>query len=149
MPSSLLHSPADIIRTMLIDLSLGTAPSDSLTWPVYVSQEPSLPDNCITVYDTTGTDDGHTQPDGELQERHGIQVRIRSVDHPTGWTKSRAIAVALDEEVYRELVTIGASLYRVHAIARSPGPISLGKQTPDTKRDLFTINATVSVRQLI
>lgn len=114
-------------------------------WPVFVGLEPSSPDNCITVYDTVGEKNGRVMTTGEMQLHHGIQVRIRAVDHPTGFTKARAIAVALDEEVYGADVFIDdgqrpASTYRVHSYTRRSGVFALGDESPNSKRQLFTVN---------
>ena len=147
MPGILVHSPADITRYLLIGLGLGVLPSTGGIWPVFVSQEPSLPDNVITTFDMSGLHQGRTQFDGEVQERHGVLVRVRSITHEAGYAKARAIVVALDEDTYDNLINISPNSYRVHAVSRASGPIALGKQMPDTKRDIFTANITVSVRQ--
>lgn len=152
MPGILQHSCADILRRVLIALDLGTDPTQYPNvlgeWPVYVDNEPSDPDNVLTVYDTSGRDGGRTMYDGERQENHGFQVRIRSSDHKTGFTRARAIAVTLDRNVYDEVVTLDGTAYLVHAVSRTSDVIRLGK-APGSKRSLFTINALATgVRQL-
>lgn len=147
MTGSLTHSPADVVRQLLIDLGHGTIPSGGGSWPVFVSQEPNSPDSVITVYDTTERQDGRTMVDGERQEHEGIQVRIRDPDHAGGYTKAHAIAIALDTFASPTSVTIGSSVYQLWAATRVSGPIALGKETPNSKRNLFTINATVTLRQ--
>jgi hypothetical protein len=148
MPGTLTHSPAEITRYLIINLGLGVLPSAGGNWPVFTSQEPSLPDNVITTFDIIGVHQGRTQYDGEVQERHGVVIRVRSITHQIGYTKARAITVALDESAYQETIDISPNSYLVHAISRASGPIALGKQIPDTKRDIFTTNITVSVRQV-
>ena len=149
MPGTLTHSPEYILSVLFINLGLAQDPEVGTTnWPVYYSEEPDSPDNAITIYGTDGIFDGRTMFDGEMQERHGIQIRVRSNDHDTGFTKMRQLAVALDETIYRNGVTIGGTNYRVHSFSRTSGPISLGKDSPETKRDLFTLNGTLIVREL-
>jgi hypothetical protein len=154
MSGTLAHSPADVVRALLIDLGLGTAPADADAWPIYVGQEPDSPDKVITVYDTSGVLQGRFMIDGEIQENHGFQVRVRASNHYDGYEKARAIAVALDESVSLETVSVGDDVgtgdetYTVYAISRKGGVISLGKDTPRTKLNLFTINAVASLRQI-
>lgn len=147
MSGLLQHSPADVIRYLIIQLGSGSNPDASLAWPVYAAKEPNLPDNCITVFDTEGRDDGRTSPDGERQEFHGVQVKIRATTHALGWDKARDIAVSLDEEVLNETVAIGSSRYVVTAVTRTSGVLVVGSDTPSSNRRIFTFNAVVSVEQ--
>ena len=147
MPGTLTHSPADVLRDLLIGLAVGTAPSAAGNWPIFVAGEPDTPDNCITVYDTAGTLEGRSMIDGEKQEHHGIQIRVRANDYPTGYTKARTVATTLDTSVYQNSASIGASVYVVQSVSRTTDVIPLGKENPLSKRDLFTINALVSLTQ--
>ncbi len=148
MSGSLTHSPAQIISQLLIDLTLGTAPVDSGSWPVFYAGEPDSPDSVITVYDSVGRQDGRIQVDGEQQEHHGFQVRVKATKHTVGYTKARAIAISLDEDVQLNSVTISGSVYVVYAISRTGDVLSLGKNHPTGNFNLFTINAVVALRQL-
>ena len=149
MPGILTHSPADVVRRVLIALGLGTDPSLSpqQSWPVFSDGEPDRPDSVITVYDTAGKRKGRTMTDGEVQEYHGIQIRIRSSAHSAGYLKARALAIALDGDVYQETVTIGSKTYLIHQLSRTSDVLRLGKESPVSKRCLFTINALAMVRQ--
>lgn len=147
MPGTLIHSPADVVRRLLIDLGLGT--NGGASWPVFTDAEPNVPDNCITVRDTQGRDGGRDMVTAERAEHHGIQIRVRAGTQSAGYTKARAIAVALDSSVYQEMVVVAAGAggaYKVHAITRTTDVIALGKEVPTAKRSLFTINALISVR---
>ena len=155
----LTNSPAEIIAYMMVDLGLGINPANysdigSLTqWPIFDSSEPDLPDNCITIFDTGGVDDGRAMVGGVLFIHPGIQVRVRSKDHPTGWTKADTVRATLAESAYQEVVTIGSVSYLVHALSRFSPVIKLGKELETeqarrvSKRDLFTINCLASIRQ--
>jgi len=147
MSGTLTHSPSAIIQQLLIDLGYATSPADSDSWPAYISNEPDSPDNVISVFDNQGTSDGRLQTSGEQQEHHGFQVRIRSQTHPTGYTKARAIAVALDEEVGYTGVTVDSTGYTIYAISRKSEVLAIGKQHPESDLDVFTVNATAAIRQ--
>ena len=144
MSGSLTHSVSDIMRELLIDLLVGTEPDDSLTWPIYIKSEPDEPDNVITVNDTPGIDNGRVMNDGERQENPGIQVRVRSKVGATGKTKIEAIKTVLDTSVLRTNVTFDGSTYLVQSVSRSGQINDLGKD-PESGRNLFTLNATVSL----
>ena len=150
MSGALTHSPADIVRQLLIDMNLGEAstPTASPSWSVYVGAEPNAPDSAVTVYDTEGSIAGFTQPDGEAQEYHGIQVRVRASDYATGYARARAIAVGFDEDVNRDNVTVDSVNYCVCSVTRTSDVLSLGADKPASRRQLFTINARANVRKL-
>ena len=153
MPGTLTYSPADVIRQLLIDLAYGTSSSGTADWPVYCSTLPDSPDKVITVVDTTGIHQGRLMISGEVEERHGIQILVRSAKFPSGWSKADDITVGLDA-VYQAGVVMDTKSYFVHAISRSSGPIALGKEAPSegsnipiSKREMFSVNCTVSVRE--
>jgi hypothetical protein len=145
--TSLSHSPADVLRWLLIAGGIGTDPSLGEAWPIYASDEPDLPDNLLTLYDTAGVTQGRLQETGETAEHRGVMVQIRGIDQPTTWAKADAARVYLDESVHNQVITVGASEYIVHAVTRKSGPISLGRE-PTTNRFLFTLNAVMSLRQI-
>ena len=153
MSGNLTHSPAQIIRDLLVDLGLGVLPSAGGLWPIFVTGIPDSPDSIITITDTLGTSDGRLQPTGEATEHPGFQVAIRDANHQDGWEKANAIRVALSETILLNTVSItdnvgtGTSTYTVHAVSKIGGVIVLGKELPTSKRHLFTINATVALRQ--
>lgn len=147
MSGSLTHSPSDVIRYLLIDLGLGTAPSAGQAWPVHVEREPASPDSVLTVYTTQGRTRGRTQRDGIVQEHYGIQIRVRDARPETGHVKANAVACALDTLVKRNTVTIGAQSYLVEAVTRT-GAVLSGKDAPSSNRYLFTVNALASIQPL-
>jgi hypothetical protein len=142
----LLHSPADIVRMVLIAEGQGTLPtSPPGAWPIYAHNEPTSPDNCITLYDTDGRQHGRTGPDRERQEHYGVQIRIRARDGESGFVKAHAVAVALDALIDYDSLTIDGTRYIVHSVTRTSGVISLGKEMAQSKRHLYTVNAIVSI----
>jgi len=148
------HSPADLVRYLLIAKGAGTLPSKFKDWPIQVSQEPSQPDNVITIYDTEGFRFGRIQLTGEHPEHKGIQVRLRSFDHPRGWKKIQAVANLLDMEVYQETVSVPAAsgtepvLYVVQSLTRQSAILPIGRDAENSDRHLFTVNYTVVARPL-
>lgn len=157
MPGQLNHSPSRIIKQFFIDEGLGSDPDTDLggEWPVYRGREPDRPDSLIRVHDTEGTAEGYTQGDSERQERHGVQVLVRSVNDDIGYLKARTLALALDG-ITRYHLTVDAdgtgtadagARYQITSVTRTSDVIPLGSDTPQGKRLLFTVNALVSVRQ--
>jgi hypothetical protein len=150
--TALQNTPSDVVRQLLIDLSCATLPSDAEDWPAYEGQEPDSPDSCITVYTTTGIDDGRSQIDGELWQHYGIQIRVRSSNSVDGWKKANAIRELLAKDVKRTIVVVlldntgtATTDYGVAAITGISQTIPLGKE-PHSNRFLFTINAKVPIQ---
>jgi hypothetical protein len=145
------HSPADILRWLLVALNVGVSPAayeadTTLEWPIYNDTEPATPDNVITTYDTTAGDDGRSMVTGLTYQHYGVQVRVRSA-LVGGWPKIKRIQTVLDQQVLDSMVTIGSSVYLVHSVDTA-NPLRLGKEVPNSARRLFTLNCLVSVMQL-
>lgn len=150
MPGSLTHSPADILRHLLIGKGIGLTPTPTPSnsdWPIYAHNEPDGPDNSITVFDVAGKKNGRIMIDGEVQEFHGFQVRVRSSVSDVGYTKARNLTITLDENIYNDSVTISSSNYCVQSVTRTSDVIPLGKEaTTPSKRSIFVINGLIMVR---
>lgn len=146
MSGNLSHTPAQVIRQLLIDLAVGTDITDAAAWPIYGSLHPDTPDNSIAVTDTPGRVNGRSQIDGEVTEHHGVQVRIRGITHEVGYVRANLIKNAIDKESTRAQVVIGTSTYTVHAITRVGDVIAMGPESPSSRRRLFSINAVVALR---
>lgn len=157
MLGTLVHSPSEVILQLLIDMGLAGNPVDASglpkttlpDWPAYDSSEPDGPDNTITVYDTTSRLSGRASPTGYVMEHFGIQIRVRGSSKPVAWTKARNVAVTLDEDfgAYRRTVTIGSSSYLVQSVNRTGGVQRMGKETPTSKRFVYTINVLTQITQ--
>lgn len=152
MPGLLLHSPANIVKNLLVSLGMGvdpiTPPAIPLAWSVFVNSRPQTPDNLIVVYDAEGREHGRAHVSGERQLHHGVQIELRSDTYRVGYERVRAMAVSLDQDVYQETVTIAGVDYRVHAITRTSDVSSIGKESPTSKRNIFHIDCLVSVRMV-
>ena len=178
MPGPLVHSPADVLRYTLVSLGVGTLPSVNGNWPIFATNEPETPDELITLYDTMPWVRGRSQPDGEVQEHHGVQVRVRAGHPALGFKKCWEVAQALDLQVHHLNVTVPiqtigfginaqtvpAANYHVWAISRharnrqgASGFLYLGKErsqtvandiTTQSARDIFSLNTLVSLRMV-
>lgn len=140
------HSPADIVRWLLVDLSIGTDPDAEGLWPIFCDGEGDTPDNAITVYNTSGSVQGEVQSSGEVQEHYGLQFRLRGTKSTVAWSKMNEVMLAVDQQVNNNVITVDGSQYYVECIARTGTVFALGKV--DGKRYVYTLNATVSLRQI-
>lgn len=154
MSGLLVDSPAAVVANALVAIGLSVqqflpTPSTPLVdWMTYIDNEPNVPDNCITVYNTVGIIDYQTHPDAETCLHEGIQIRVRSVDEPTGYTKANRIAVLLMSSVNGMKVAVGMNSYLLQA-AIQKGPINaLYRESAPSRRRVFTINYVVALRQL-
>ncbi len=145
----LQHSPADILARAMIALAMGSDPTEEPLddWPVYVNSEPKLPDNCLTVYDTSPKYDGRSMIDGETWQHYGIQVRIRATTFEVALLRAEFIRVDLNETLYDETVIIAGTEYLIHC-ASSTNLLRLGADSPNSKRQLFTVNAALSLKRV-
>lgn len=152
MPGLLHHSPAAVIRKLFVDAGYGSeVPSlgGVGAWPVYAASEPTSPDNVITILDSDDdAQHGRTMIDGERQEHHAVRVQVRAATHTEGYAKARALAVALDEDVYQRTVQVGSTEYLVHCLNRTNDISAAGKNPPTDKRSSFSFIARVSLRMV-
>jgi hypothetical protein len=146
IPRYLNHSPAEITAKMMADMGI-TEAFDGDNWPTLVNSEPNLPDNCITVYDTTPRVDARFMTNGAWGRHHGIQIRVRGTTSPVAWTRLNAIYEQLDRDAYTETVALDSNTYEVHAFHGSV-PTFMGKDVPGGKRTFWVLNGTITIRPL-
>lgn len=155
MANTILHTPADVARWLLVLKGAGTSPLASPlgSWPVYALSEPDVPDDVVTTYDTQGVDHGRFMVGGALQGLYGFQVRVRSARPVAGWRKADEIQTLLAESVYQDTVTVAAveslsaATYLVHCVSGIGDVLNLG-YAPGSKRRLYTINALLDVKRV-
>lgn len=147
-------SPADVLQHYLVARALGTLGGADGTWPVFSNGEPSSPDNCVTVYDTAGIEQGRPMIDGGDAGPMGVQVRVRAVNHATGWAKIAAIkenlessSTAIGPYHYGPLTVNGRS-YRIQCVLKIADIAALGKALPQSRLSLFTLNALIRIADL-
>ncbi len=164
MSTPLTHSPADVLRHALVNAGSAlspvvTLPSAGGAWPIFVDAEPDKPDSCITIYNTVGIINARSMIDGEMYEHQGIQVRVRDANSQEAYRETKVLANALDETILLDQVVIGYTTtsggitttgdatYTLYAVSRKGGILSLGKESPKSKRNLYTINAIMALTQ--
>lgn len=147
MSGLLTHSVNDILRRLLVNNGQGTLPSATGSWPIGL-ERPDSPDNCITLTETTGRRDGRVMTNGEVIEHLGVQFEIRSADHNTGFTKAKVLATYCDESIYNSGVTFETRQYNIINVSRVGSVMSIGRETPESKRELFTFNVLVTINQV-
>jgi hypothetical protein len=139
------------MQALIIQLGLGTVPPGDFTvgnsdWPVYATNEPDYPDNCLTVLDGPDQFDARIMATGEEQIHQGFSVRIRSTDHQTGWQKAKAVYhsfclnVGGANGVILVATTADGNIYPVVCLTNLKGPNPKGKDATRTKRSIFTVD---------
>ncbi len=149
MSGTLNHLPSDIIRQLLIDLSLGTD-GDLNDWPIYSTASPNEPSDIIVVNQTESKQQGRLMNSGTIVEFYGINFSVRSEDVVLAGDKAQDIAFAMDETVDRNVVSMTSptNTYQIEATTRVSAPLPIGKEQPEGRRELFSINIIVSMFQL-
>lgn len=139
-----MKSPADVIRTFLIDEDLG---SDGGTWPIYVAFLPDTPDDAIVVSDTAGMQDGRVMS-GEQIIHPGIQVVVRGVDYVLTYSKISDIALALDGINGLSVALSSEDSYTLKNVSRTGDILPLGMdEVGDRRRFNFSVNAVITISQ--
>lgn len=149
MAGSLLHSPADVIRHLMVARGYGTLPSSNGAWPISVDKENKGAESTITVYNDEGIDRGRIMIDGHRPNLEGYQIRFRSTDPKAAWLKARAVAVAMDA-LYLVTVPINDEggvrrYYTVHSVNRGL-IIPLQDNVPDSIHGVCVFNALSSIK---
>lgn len=154
MPGAVLHPVSKIIAAFLVAKGAGVdGGSDPLgLWPVFYDEEPTDPDSCVTVGNTSPVRDDATMPDGEVYERQGVMIRVRSSDGDLGYTKAESLKQLVD--AYGSMLdspavfTLDGTRYKIHRIMRTTGVIAVGRTLPASDRLAWTVNALVNLRKL-
>jgi hypothetical protein len=161
-----MASPAEILRSCLIDLKLVQLPGiatlpgtptlpDTLIGksPVwcFVSSQPDSaePDDAydvaLTIYDTVGLFQGREMRGGRKHTFPGVKLILRSIDYTYGYDRMNAIAVALDQQIYYT-TTVAPEDKKPHYVAsitRTTPIVALGEE-PGRRRQLFSTNARIT-----
>ncbi len=148
---TLLTSPASILAAYIIDgLEDMSDGNSGGTWPLFISAMPdsvNVKEDCGAVYNTTGFKDGRLM-EGQVIQHYGVQLKIRSEDHDTGWAKAEAIASSLDA-VYNTLITKDEVEFVLKNISRTSPVISLGLEVGTSRKNLFTVNFILTIKRVI
>jgi len=141
------HSPAELLRASLVGARIGVFPSKTSKkpWPVFVGHMPDDPDDVICVYDTAPVMDGRLQETGETVKHLGFQVRVRSFSYRAAYAKITTIDARLDD-IRREGIVINGESYIIAAVTKTSGPLAMGQEPDGKRRENFTLNGTMTVR---
>ena len=130
-----MSPPSIDIKTLLMNASaLGL----SYELNLFVSKEPTTPDDCVTIYDTPGGVPDLTMDNVEYN-RPSTQVRVRATDYTTGWTLIHDIKRALHG---KGPMRVGDTLYTV--ILCTGEPFMLGRD--ERNRVIFVANFNMQRR---
>lgn len=144
MSGILSHTPAYILRTRLINDGRGTSQAENRAWPIFVDGEPGEPDNVITIRDSTNRDVGYNQPRKEVQEQHGVQVRVRGKTIPILHAKFNELVVAIEKYINDTLI-VESTTYKVTAyVASTAFP---NRNTTLSRLPWWTINVMLDIHQ--
>lgn len=138
------HSPAEIIRQLLLELGYVTLPESSEDWPCYVSSMPQgegVPNDVVCVTDTAGVQRTRTL-NGRNHVAYGIQVRSRSLDYSSAYQRVSQIAEEF-ESVHRKFIMVGDTVYWIDAIYQSGPAISMGQD--EQRLANCSLNITMSL----
>jgi len=142
------HSPAEVLRAALVAAGVGSLPSDDAAWPIYVGHMPDTPDSAICVYDTSGRSEGRIMSTGETIIKPGFQIRTRAKAHTDGYVKAHAAGVACDGFRNTDIALGGGAGYRLISVSRIGGIASLGVEPEGNRRVGFTLNGTLTYREV-
>lgn len=139
------HSPAHIVLRHLQAGGMADSSAGSGAWPITYGVMPDTPDNALCVYNTDGRMDGRLMRSGTVIEHPGIQIKVRAQKDAAAHGKARVIADFLDA-TFQAPVAIDGKNYTIQAYHRTTPVLALG-QDESQRRVLYTINATITVRE--
>ena len=136
-----------ILAAYLKAQDLFSDPSEDDDWPVFTRRFPEASDvsnNLGCLYDTAGVVDGKGMR-GNVNERHGIQFRIRGVGYNTTSSK---LASTLDnlKAVTGETVTVESRVFKIHNIQRATTVHHLKRD--QKRRDHFVTDLLLAYSEL-
>jgi len=141
--------PSAIIAQYLIStLSLFTAPSESTTWPLYEAFLPdsdAAEDDLAAIFDTVPYTQGKSM-DGDLDQRYGIELLIRSTSYNTGYTKSKILLETVQDTSQASEV-IGGTTFVIENISSVSGVTSLGTERSSKQRFIFSVNLLATIKE--
>jgi hypothetical protein len=144
----LSDNPAAIIRQHLILQSLVTDPDSGSNWPAYIQSLPdgdNVEDNALTIYNTTPLLDGRLMI-GPVIQHYGIQIMVRATTYEAGWDKCSAIDAELSS-VHNESVVVGSVTYQIVNVSPATAVISMGAEPGTKRREKFSMNYLITMKQ--
>lgn len=141
------HPPAEVLMRYLVANNIGSTHTSGDAWPCYISTLPdgaAIANNAIGIFDTQGIQLGRLLQTGEVIERHGIQVLVRSESYKTAWAKSVALTDHLDAIIHGE-VSIDGDTYTIHNASRTSSIIPLHMEDGGSMRYLLSSNYLLTI----
>lgn len=125
-----MNAPSEDIKDMLVDdlsLVFGTN--------LFIGEEPTTPDDTVTIFDTPGFAPDLTMQNDGNYHRPSVQIRVRNQDYRDGWSLTNDIKVSLHG---RAQETWNGTLYSV-LLAQSD-PFFMGLDENRRARFVITFN---------
>lgn len=147
------YSPADLLADYLVAQGFGVAVSEEdgvdtpPEWQVFVSGLSEEGDKAICIYDTDGALQKRLMRGGKWCEKFGIEIRVRSIDSPSGWAKLKEIVEHLDETVRRTVLMRQGFSMMLHNAKRTSAIMNLGEEETN-RRSQFTVNYNLSLSEV-
>jgi hypothetical protein len=145
--------PARVVYEYLRELGVIGSSAGELPWLAGVGPMPQDGNEFVAIIDAGARQLGRIQRTGERVSKPRIQVLVRATDYPTGWAKGFEIQTVFDKVGVRTTtggvgqivpVAIGDQNWAIKLISVETPVMPLGRE-PDTGRNLFSINALVSL----
>lgn len=111
----------------------------TFTTDLFISKEPTTPDDCVTIYDTPSFPPDLTLNPDERYYNSSVQIRVRNNSYQTGMTLARNILESLHG---RAQETWNGTLYTV--IMATGEPAALARD--DNNRVIIIINFNLQRR---
>lgn len=153
--NTLAHSPAEVLRQLIIDLNQGSWPNLDSDWPVYTRQKPNEPDNLILTTTLGSVPHGRNFVTGESRLHFGAEVLVRSIrtnstgtgGYTSGYEKIGLVCLALNTQVFNRIVYVSSYTYTVHAMVQTGDISDQGADNADNERYLFSVSYTMAITQ--
>lgn len=133
-------TPAEILASLLIEGAFFNEFDLPGPWPICTSAMPdgaAGPDQCGTVYDTSGEITARLMAGGKNLVKFGVQLKTRSTDYNVAYSKLSAVTLFL-ETVLMRAITVDGNLYTINGIVQSSPVISMGQD--ERRRALCSVN---------
>ena len=140
-------SQAHILRKYIIAQLLMTLPSAGGNWPLFTGHMPDMDADCGCVYSTAGVLDAKLLRSGEVIEKLGAQIMIRSTNYETAFAKMEAIVMTLDAAVNVN-VAVSGNNYTLQNASRKTPIVPLGAEKGTADRLLFSVNFLLTIKKV-
>lgn len=153
-----MHSPADILRNLMVNLGTCSLPTSNAEWPCYLDYYPVDPIQVIVFTDTKAKRGGRIMRTGEVYDFPGVQAFIRSSDQQLAWRKCFLLCAMFDS-IVSQIVPIGDNSYVLENVSKQLGPIFIPRhlewheiegQIPRTARRIqfsYVVNVHLTIRK--